>query len=98
MATPAHSSEPGYVPFEKERLFKLAERRCRKWNANTKITAAALAGHPTRQNAAALHSGPRRMPGPVWKPLYSEDLDVILKPWVTIALKMYSNMPSWEQR
>ncbi|KAH6919787.1 hypothetical protein HPB50_029225 [Hyalomma asiaticum] len=67
---------------------------------------AASSGHPTQKNhaanSAALHGGSARKPGPVWKPkplpwLHREDLVIILKPGVTVALKDYANMASWEQ-
>lgn len=82
------------TPIEDERLFKLVERRSRKRRA--KMADAASPGHSTQQNAAAnaaaLHGGSARQPGPVWKPkplprLHPEDFVIILKPRVTVALK-----------
>ncbi|KAH6921639.1 hypothetical protein HPB50_003840 [Hyalomma asiaticum] len=82
------------TPIEDERLFKLVERRSRKRRA--KMADAASPGHSTQQNAAAnaaaLHGGSARKPGPVWKPkplprLHPEDFVIILKPRVTVALK-----------
>ncbi|KAH7944795.1 hypothetical protein HPB49_000696 [Dermacentor silvarum] len=84
------------TPIENEGLFKLVERRSRKRNANSKSPAATSADHSTLQNASArvsaLHDGLPRKPGPVWKPkplprLHREDIVIILKPRVTIALK-----------
>ncbi|KAH7974174.1 hypothetical protein HPB49_011587 [Dermacentor silvarum] len=75
---------------------KLVERRSRKRNANSKSPAATSADHSTLQNASArvsaLHDGLPRKPGPVWKPkplprLHREDIVIILKPRVTVALK-----------
>ncbi|KAH7945688.1 hypothetical protein HPB49_014253 [Dermacentor silvarum] len=87
---------PDSTPIENEGLFKLVERRSRKRNANSKSPAATSADHSTLQNASAcvsaLHGGLPRKPGPVWKPkplprLHREDIVLILKPRVTVALK-----------
>ncbi|KAH7959093.1 hypothetical protein HPB49_008159 [Dermacentor silvarum] len=87
---------PDSTPIENEGLFKLVERRSRKRNANSKSPAATSADHSTLQNASArvsaLHDGLPRKPGPVWKPkplprLHREDIVIILKPRVTVALK-----------
>ncbi|KAH7940938.1 hypothetical protein HPB49_008191 [Dermacentor silvarum] len=87
---------PDSTPIENEGLFKLVERRSRKRNAKSKSPAATSADHSTLQNASArvsaLHDGLPRKPGPVWKPkplprLHREDIVIILKPRVTVALK-----------
>ncbi|KAH6936407.1 hypothetical protein HPB50_016589 [Hyalomma asiaticum] len=82
------------TPIEDERLFKLVESRSRKRHA--KMADAVSLGHSTQENsaanAAALHGGSARKPGPVWKPkplprLHPGDVVIILKPRVTVALK-----------
>ncbi|KAH7940840.1 hypothetical protein HPB49_006592 [Dermacentor silvarum] len=87
---------PDSTPIENEGLFKLVERRSRKRNANSKSPAATSPDHSTLQNASArvsaLHGGLPRKTGPVWKPkplprLHREDIVIILKPRVTVALK-----------
>ncbi|KAH7978095.1 hypothetical protein HPB49_004471 [Dermacentor silvarum] len=90
------TDSPDSTPIKNEGLFKLVERRSRKRNANSKSPAATSADHSTLQNASArvsaLHDGLPRKPGPVWKPkplprLHREDIVIILKPRVTVALK-----------
>ncbi|KAH7952999.1 hypothetical protein HPB49_003328 [Dermacentor silvarum] len=87
---------PDSTPIENEGLFKLVERRSRKRNADSKSPAAMSADHSTLQNASArvsaLHDELPRKPGPVWKPkplprLHREDIVIILKLRVTVALK-----------
>ncbi|KAH6942688.1 hypothetical protein HPB50_009247 [Hyalomma asiaticum] len=87
-----HSSKS--TPIEHERFFNLVERRSRKRRA--KMADAASPGRSTQQNAyanaAALHGGSARTPGPVWKPkplprLHLEGFVIILKPRVTVAPK-----------